>query len=68
MTMKGRLQRLERVLGPSILQDSVSPDMRSIARRIAFVLHCGLQEPAGPAAEAALAIARALKSPEQERA
>ena len=42
MTMKGRLQRLERVLG--------------------------LQEPSGPAVEAALAIARVLKSPEQERA
>lgn len=68
MTLKGRIQRLERVAGPSILLDSVSPDMRSVARRIAFVLHCGIQEPSGPAAESALAIARALESPEQERA
>jgi hypothetical protein len=68
MTLKGRLERVEKVAGPSVFQDSVSPDMRSVARRIAFVLHCSLQEPTGPAAEAALAIARALKSPEQKRA
>jgi hypothetical protein len=58
---------LEKVAGPSVFQDSVSPDMRSVARKIAFVLHCGIQEPTGSTAEAAIAIARALKSPEEKR-
>lgn len=65
MTLKGRIQRLERVGGPSILRDSISPDMRSVARRIAFVLHCGLHEATGPSREAAIKIARLLSSREK---
>jgi hypothetical protein len=68
MSMKGRVQRLERGSGPPVLQDSASLDMRSLARKLAFVLHCGIHEPNGPTAEAARAIARALQSPSEKRA
>ncbi|WP_373089755.1 hypothetical protein [Sneathiella sp.] len=67
MSMKGRVQRLERVAGLPILQDSASLDTRSLARKLAFVLHCGIHEPNGPTADAALAIARALQSPSEKR-
>jgi hypothetical protein len=66
MNLRGRIQQLERKAAPADLQDKRSPDMRSIARKIAFVLHCGLHEPTGPSREAAIAIARLLSSREKQ--
>lgn len=68
MSQKRRLDKLERVAGPSALLESSTPDMRSVARAVSFILQRGIHERTGPAAEAALRIARLLKAAEEKRA
>jgi hypothetical protein len=68
MTLKGRLYLLERKAEPTNSEDSASLDMRLLARKIAFVLNCGIEEPNGSASEAARAIALTLLAVRDKRA
>jgi len=68
LSLKRRLDRLEQQRGQSALLESTSPDMRSLARSVSFILQRGIQERTGSAAEAALRIARLLKAAEERRA
>lgn len=60
MNLKGRLHLLEGKAGLVDQHDNVLQVTRGTARKIAFVLQRGLDEPAGPAAQAAIKIARLL--------
>jgi len=67
MALKRRLDRLEKTAGPSISQDEAQLDMRSLARKIAVILYCGIEDPDGPAGDAGRAIARVLSRTEEKQ-
>lgn len=67
MSLGRRLDRLEHQRRQSALPESTSPDMRSVARAVSFLLQRGIHEPAGPARETALDIARLLKATEAKK-